>query len=144
MWQIKKNMFSFIHRMMLASVFAGYICSSADLLVWGLVIEKYYVDELVLQKGGRVKFHFSGFWITVWVSLFSFLNQSLSFIFQTWNRTWVSFFGFLHNLLFGSKTSWERKSYLPFCHLMLSKVQIYISLYTFTPLDASVACDLIV
>ena len=51
-------------------VSAGHLCSSADLLVWGLGIEKYYVDELVLQKGGRVKFHFSVSWIKVWVSFF--------------------------------------------------------------------------
>lgn len=51
-------------------VSAGHLCSSADLLVWGLGIEKYYVDELVLQKGGRVKFHFSD------------LKQNLSFVFR--------------------------------------------------------------
>ena len=61
-------------------MFAGYICSSAGLLVWGLVIEKYYVDELMLQKGGRVKFHFSGFWVTVWV-LFFRLETELEFYF---------------------------------------------------------------
>ena len=41
-------------------VCAGYVSSlSPHLLVCGLVIDKYYVDELVLQKGGKVNFHFS-------------------------------------------------------------------------------------
>lgn len=75
---------------------AGCVCwvhlLFCSLLVWGLVIEKYYVDELVLQKGedlsfifqvseSQFEFHFSVSWIKVWVSFFRRETELLSFIF---------------------------------------------------------------
>lgn len=50
-------------------------------LFWGLVIDKYYVNELVLHKGGKQ------------VLFFNLL------------KVWLSFFSFLHRLLVSSKTS---------------------------------------